>query len=230
MEEADTIVVRATGRDVRSERWYSPAGFRHTFHNPDGTLKWVLCGDVASGKVRRCMPWSKVVLTYSVGSEALNTLVGFMRRDHLKGEVMAERQARELASSTTKISSWRSMRNGREILTVEVAIGDALESGQPAVTTEYDIDPANGRMLALRTYYMTTDHRKILHNEAQVTYGMAMPSTALQYNPPDDYAEQEGHFRILEDGYIHFGVPGDGTAESNEKDASGAVSAGGGSG
>ena len=227
MEEAETILVRTTSRDVRSERWYSPAGFREEYRNLDGTLKWVLCGDVASGKVRRCMTWSQVVLTYSVDSEALNTLLLVMRRNHLNGELMAEEQARQYASSD--ITSWPSMRNGREILTVDVAIGGALESGQPAVTTEYDIDPANGRMLAFRTY-MTTGQRKTLHTEAQVTYGRTMPSTALQYNPPDDYAEEEGHFRILEDGYIHFGVPGDGTGENVENQDSGAVSGGGGAG
>jgi hypothetical protein len=217
--EADTPGGGGVGVD--SESWYTTRGFRETAYE-DGILTYSLCGDATSGVVHRCLWGRQLVLTYHVGPGNAHKLVDLYRQRLLKGSIdVDERMCTSgLQESTTRVE----VVNGSRLNVVWIPTSWD-DSGAVVSSIDHYLDARTGHLLAIRTLGPDAEGRPVVRS-TDLQYGTAAPPDLLAFRPKPGFQQQEGHFRLLDGGYIHFGVPGDGTDPAEHGEPTGAPGGG----
>jgi len=182
------------------ESWYSPEGTRTEHHDADGNLTGSLVMNVALGMAWVWRPpnlWfpEGLVTTYPVGTDALAVIVEHARQRYLRGEHSFAHHLEHGEQVTTHSG----MRNGREVTVVKVDLG-MDPSGLPVGTVECYLDPATGHLLGLRQYGPESHGKPLTADMETVEYGIHVPSSVFDFDPPPEALVMEGDFELREAG------------------------------
>jgi hypothetical protein len=178
------------------EAWYSPAGTRHDSYDAHGNLGHSSVDDVASGVAWSCSPrpspWfpDGVVTTYRVGTEHLALMTEHARESYLQAELRFAREPEEHPVLSTRTALW----NGRRVTVVEQDIG--ADARGPQGTWEWYLDPSTGRLLGMNRYGPESHGKPLTGSTEVVEYGIDIPSSIFELDPPPGAAVLEDDFEI----------------------------------